>query len=97
MAINEEIARYVEEERSRGVGEDGIRHALIAKGWEYQLVEEVIVQTRITPNASLFTPTFFRFAFGFITVIVIAVGLILVVGSMSQKEGGVACIVNCGK
>lgn len=97
MAMNEEIERYVRDERSRGIGEDTIRHALIAKGWEYKVVEDILTETRPGPVTTLFTTNFFRFAFGFITVIVIAVGLILVVGSVSNKQGGSACIVNCGK
>lgn len=96
LCMNEEIERYVRDERSRGVGEEDIRHALIAKGWEYKLVDDIITETRPGPIASLFTRSFFRFAFGFISVIVTAVGLILVVGTLSQNGADRSgCIVNC--
>lgn len=97
MAIDQEIERYVRDERSRGVGEESIRHALIAKGWEYKLVEDIIAETRPGPVATLFTRSFFRFAFGFIAVIVCAVGLILVVGTLSQNGAdATGCVLNCG-
>ena len=96
MAMNEEIERYVREERSRGTGEEAIRHALIAKGWEYKLVDDIIFDTRPGPAESLFTRTFFRFAIGFIAVIVTAVGVILLVGSVSGHAGS-GCITNCNK
>ena len=96
--MNQEIERYVRDERSRGVEEESIRHALIAKGWEYALVDEIITEIRPGPASTLFTRSFFRFAFGFITVIVLAVGMILVIGSLSQGEGDSSdCILNCGK
>ncbi len=97
MAIDQEIERYVRDERSREVGEDDIRHSLIAKGWDYKLVDDIIAETRPGPVSSLFTRSFFRFAFGFIAIIVVAVGVILVVGTISQ--GGVdktGCVLNCG-
>lgn len=98
MAMNEEIERYVRAERLRGAGEESIRNALIAKGWEYKLVDDVIAKTRPGQVATLFTRSFFRFAFGFITVIIVAVGMILVAGSLSQSGGGdgAGCILNCG-
>lgn len=96
MAMNEEIERYVRTERARGVGEEGIRHALIAKGWEYKLVDDIIADTRPGPVSTLFTRSFFRFAFGFISVIVVAVGLILVVGTLSQGGAdSTGCVINC--
>jgi hypothetical protein len=95
MAINQEIERYVREERSRGVPEESIRHALLAKGWEYPLVEMILEETRPGDFASLFTHTFFRFAFGFIMVISLAVSVILVIGTLTQREGGSPCIVDC--
>ena len=45
LSMNEEIERYVRDERSRGVGEEDIRHALIAKGWEYKLIDDIIAET----------------------------------------------------
>jgi hypothetical protein len=96
MAIDQEIERYVRDERSRDVGEDAIRHSLIAKGWDYKLVDDIIAETRPGPISSLFTRSFFRFAFGFIAVIVSAVGLILVVGSISQNGADkTGCVINC--
>lgn len=95
--MNEEIERYVRSERSRGADEASIRHALIAKGWEVQIVDYVIASTRPGPIASLFSRSFFRFTFGFITVITFAVGLILVIGVVSNGDSSIAatCIGGC--
>jgi hypothetical protein len=93
--MNEEIERYVREERSRGTDEDTIRHALLGKGWEASIVDTVLAETRPGDIATLFSRSFFRFAFGFVSVIVLAVGLILVVGAISQGKEGSACIANC--
>ena len=95
--MNEEIERYVQEERSRGVGEESIRHALLAKGWDYKIIDDVIIKTRPSTFASLFNREFFRFAFGFITIISIAVGGILVVGALNGPKGEKPCVYNCGK
>ncbi len=93
--MNEEVQRYVEAERERGVAEESIRHALIAKKWDYKLVEDVLTLTRPGPAGTLFTRSFFHFAFGFITVISVAVGLILVIGTLSQEKSNSGCVANC--
>lgn len=95
--MNEEIERYVRSERSRGVEEGGIRHALIAKGWEVRVVDAIIADTRPSAATLLFNRSFFRFAFGFIMVISVAVGMILVIGVVSDGSTSIAstCIGNC--
>ncbi len=95
MAMSRVIERYVRDERARGAGEDSIRHALIGKGWDPKVVDDALEETRPGSVGSLFTPTFFRFAFGFAAVIVMAVGLILMIGTISDSGKGSACIVNC--
>ncbi len=86
--MNEEIERYVREQRSGGVSEESIRHALIAKGWEIQIVDYVISETAPGTLATLFNRSFFRFTFGFISVITLAVAVILMIGVLTG--GGVS-------
>ena len=95
--MNEEIMRYVREERTRGTSEGNIRIALIARGWDYTVVEQAIIMSRSSAVGSIFNRTFFRFAFGFITILACAIALILIVGTMSDSKGGKPCIYHCDK
>ncbi len=46
----------------------------------------------------LFNKTFFRFAFGFIGIILASVAIIVVANAMGAKQGGdTACVGNCAK
>ena len=77
--------------------EESIRHALLAKGWDYKIVDDVLIKTRPSTFASLFNREFFRFAFGFVTIIAVAVGGILIVGTLSGPKGDKPCVYNCNK
>ena len=86
--MNKELERYIREERERGTPEDTIRHALIGKGWEYSEVEVSLTESRPGPATTLFTRTFFRFAFGFIMIIMTSVAIILITGAWSNAGKG---------
>ncbi len=43
----------------------------------------------------LFNKTFFRFAFGFIGIILISIAIILAVNTFEQKRGDTSCLMNC--
>lgn len=86
--MNRELERYIKEEREGGIPEETIRHALLGKGWEYAEVEVSLTESRPGPVNTLFTRSFFRFAFGFIMIIMTSVAVILIAGAWSgiQKE-----------
>ena len=86
--MNRELERYITEERESGTSEETIRHALIGKGWEYSEVEVSLTESRPGPATTLFTRAFFRFAFGFMMIIMTSVAIILITGAWSgaQKE-----------
>lgn len=91
--MNKELERYIQEERESGTPEESIRHALLGKGWEYGEVEVSLIDSRPGPASTIFTRTFFRFAFGFIMIIMVSVGVILITGSISAgmtQESGMA-------
>ncbi len=91
--MNRELERYIREERESGTPEESIRHALLGKGWEYGEVEVSLSDSRPGPASTLFTRTFFRFAFGFILIIMASVALILITGAISNshaQESGMA-------
>ena len=83
-SVNKEVDRYVREERESGTPEEAIRHALLARGWEYHLIETALIKSRPSSVRSLFNPTFFRFALGFIVIIMISVAVILITGSLAN-------------
>ncbi len=82
--MNKELERYIREERENGTPEESIRHALLGKGWEYSEVEVSLSDSRPGPVNTLFTRSFFRFAFGFIVIIMASVALIIVTGAISN-------------
>ena len=86
--MNRELERYIREERESGTPEESIRNALLGKGWEYGEVEVSLTESRPGPATTLFTRSFFRFAFGFIMIIMTSVAVILITGAWSgiQKE-----------
>ena len=84
--MNKEVERYIAEERENGIHEETIRNALLAKGWEYQMVETALAASRPGPVTALFTREFFRFAFGFIAIIMVSVLAILITGAMSDSH-----------
>ena len=86
--MNRELERYIREERESGTSEESIRNALLGKGWEYGEVEVSLTESRPGPVNTLFTRSFFRFAFGFIMIIMTSVAVILIAGAWSgaQKE-----------
>ena len=95
--MNKEVERYINEERERGTPEDTIRHALLAKGWEYQDVEAALLDSMPVESGTLFTRAFFRFAFGFIAIIMISVALILSIGAYSNAQRGAVDTVETQK
>ena len=84
--MNRELERYIKEERESGIPEETIRHALLGKGWEYAEVEVSLTDSRTGPVNTLFTRSFFRFAFGFIVIIMASVALILITGAISNSH-----------
>ena len=85
-SINKELERYVRTERENGTPDEAIRNDLLGKGWEYSEVEVSLTDSRPGPVNMLFTRTFFRFAFGFILIILASVAVILITGAISSSH-----------